>query len=90
MTHQNSDVGSELLAVPRRLKAAVVTVQRRKRIFLCGIQTIQLHTEQENLNYAESRTEWEAEEWEMLHKYQEEKKAMQSSGAVSQSDRTFL
>ncbi|KAL7381627.1 hypothetical protein ABVT39_008630, partial [Epinephelus coioides] len=60
----------ELLAVPTKLKAAIVPVERRKRIFLYRIPTIQLHMEQDNLKYAESHTEWETEEWEMLHKYQ--------------------
>lgn len=48
-----------MFAVPRKLKEVIVTAERRKRIFLCEIQTIQLQMVQENLNYAGSHNEWE-------------------------------
>lgn len=56
-----------------KLKGSIVRVERRKRIFLCEIQTIQLQTEQENPSYAESHKEWDSEQWEMLDKYQKKK-----------------
>lgn len=60
-------------SVPMKLKGSIVRVERRKRIFLCEIQTIQLQTEQENPSYAESHKEWDSEQWEMLDKYQKKK-----------------
>lgn len=51
-----SGLEKELFPVPRKLKEAFVTAERRKRIFLCEMPTIQM--ELENLNYAESQKIW--------------------------------